>query len=403
MGTTIHQVSATFRIFDPVGLDTPAVGSPNNAFCVDRYPIVLESFVEVLAALIGDIHGSRQVVVVDGLPLLTSEISKMRTHGLDLIGVGIGGGRCVGVGPNRSRTANSQKGTEKQNCSTHSPQGKRQGNYLSHGVAMADVTLDPNAFGYLRDPDKKPDEKPDWSFTLDLAPKFKALATGDVDFREHCTTTHQKSLPACVGNSTADAVEVLSSLQGFPKVELSRLFVWTLARNLMDVDHDGKGDIDKKTGTYIRLAFEVISHFGICLEEYWPYDLTKWNVPPSILAMRKATGRKIKGYYRITETGKDRPDAILKALQAQHPVVFGTQIDQAFMDYKKGTLGVPTGPSLGGHAMVVVGFDSARGFIVKNSWGEDWGEDGFGYFAPEYLSWGKTWDIWVPTMGHNFI
>jgi hypothetical protein len=172
---------------------------------------------------------------------------------------------------------------------------------------------------------------------------------------------------------------------------------------MMDTDKDGKGDYDKKTGTYIRLAFDVLHHFGICLEKYWPYDQSKWDQLPSLIAMRKATSRKIKAYYRITETGKDRSPALLKALQANHPIVFGTIIDQAFMGYKgKGAIGIPTGKTIGGHAMLCVGYDSQRGFIVKNSWGSSWGDGGFAYFSPEYMDWNKTWDIWVPTLGKDF-
>lgn len=258
-------------------------------------------------------------------------------------------------------------------------------------------------FGYLPDPAKKPGEKPDWSFSMDLAPTLSSNLTGDVDFRDHCTDTNQRSLPSCVGNASADAVEVLSSLQGHPKVELSRLFVWTLARNLMDRDGDKKGDYQKKTGTFIRLAFDVLGHFGICLEKDWPYDQSKWDRLPSLKAMRKATGRKIKGYYRITETDSDRPEAILKALRAQHPVVFGTDIDEAFLEREGGSIvDIPSGKIVGGHAMLCVGFDSQKGFIVKNSWGPDWRDEGYAYFTPEYMGWVKTWDLWVPTIGRDF-
>lgn len=260
----------------------------------------------------------------------------------------------------------------------------------------------PSGYGYLPDPPKQAGDKPDWVFSTELVPRIAKFSTGDVDFRMFCTDSHQYSLPSCVGNATADSVEILSALQGHPKVELSRLFVWTLARNMMDTNKDGHGDIDVRTGTYIRLAFDVIAHFGICLEEYWPYDLSQWKVPPSLVAMRKATSRKIKGYYRITETGADRPAAILKALQSGHPVVFGTDIPENFSSYQGGTVDTPRS-SAGAHAMACVGYDRQRGFVIKNSWGRGWGESGFGYFSPEYMSWERTRDIWVPTMGHNFI
>ena len=37
----------------------------------------------------------------------------------------------------------------------------------------------------------------------------------------------------------------------------------------------------------------------------------------------------------------------------------------------------------GGHAVALVGYSSGR-FIVRNSWGTDWGDDGFAYASLAY-------------------
>lgn len=264
--------------------------------------------------------------------------------------------------------------------------------------------------GYLRDPEKKPGEKPDFSFTEKLRPALGSLIVpGDVDFSEHTTHTNQYNAPSCVGNATADSVEVLNSIEHGSKIQLSRMFVWTLCRNMMDSDRDGRGDIDQIKGTYIRLAFDVLSRFGICREDLpvseggWPYDMSKMKVLPSLKAMRAATGHRIHSYYRITETGEDRIEALLAALRAKHPVVFGTLVDRDFQRLSdEGPVGIPKGATVGGHAMMLVGYDSAKGFLVKNSWGSGWGEGGLAYMSPEYMAWEKTWDIWVPTSGSVF-
>jgi hypothetical protein len=255
------------------------------------------------------------------------------------------------------------------------------------------------SFGYVQDP---PNEK-DFDFQ-DLKATFGAVtaSTGDVDFRKNCTSTNQKSLGSCVGNSTADSIEILNSLEGRPHVELSRLFPWTLARNMMDDNMDGRGDVDINKGTYIRLAFDVIRSVGICPETDWPYDLTKWNRLPSLKAMRTATGHKIKSFYRIKSGGETRCDEVLAALRSEHPVVFGTQIGKEFPKLRnEGPVGIPS-DSVGGHAMVCVGYISGKGFIVKNSWGRTWGDGGFWIMKPEYMGWSSTHDIWVPTRGTTF-
>jgi hypothetical protein len=265
-------------------------------------------------------------------------------------------------------------------------------------------------FGYLPDPPKKAGEKPDFDFTTKLLPKLKVVSTGDVDLSAHTSSTNQYSASSCAGNATADSVEVLNSIAGLPKIQLSRLFIYTLARNLMDMDGDGRSDIDKDAGTYIRLCFDILARFGICREDLgskeggWPYDLDKIATLPSLKAMRAATAHRIHGYYKIYEDGDYRLEFILEALRAYHPVVFGTSVTRAFTQLRgEGPVGPPEGQTtIGGHAMMIVGFDSQKGFLIKNSWGDFWGNGGFCYMTPEYIAWSGTSDIWVPTKGTEF-
>lgn len=261
------------------------------------------------------------------------------------------------------------------------------------------MQIEPGKFGYSQDP---PSEA-DFDFKSSLAPRLAQATSGDPDLRSFCTETDQLSAGACVGNASADSVEVLDAVEGRPRIQLSRLFVYTLARNMMDIDRDGRGDIDRDDGTYIRLAFEVLNRFGICTEAKWPYDLSKLHVLPSLKAMREATGHRIHSYYRIHETGDARCDAVLQALRSNHPVVFGTKIDSYFLQLTNDTpVGIPQGDIRGGHAMLIVGYLTGLGFLVKNSWGNKWGDLGFWFMKPEYLSWEHTKDLWVPTSGTTF-
>lgn len=248
----------------------------------------------------------------------------------------------------------------------------------------------------------------------DLAPKLPALTAGDIDLRQYCTETDQEEASSCAGNATADAVEILNAQEEEtkalaegriprPPVQLSRMFVYAMARGMMDEDGDGNADIDKDDGTYIRLCFEILSRYGICDEVIWPYDTKKVFTVPSMKALRQATAHRIHSYFRIKEEGEDRIWAIQSALQAKLPVVFGTLVTSAFTGPSggKGVTSRPTGGTAGGHAMVVVG-RIGENFLVKNSWGRKWGDGGYFLMSPDYLTWENTSDLWVPTMGSAF-
>jgi len=258
----------------------------------------------------------------------------------------------------------------------------------------------PFTYGYVPDPPDDSDE--DFSGALSQR-LVVASDEGNVDLSPHATGTNQYWAGSCVGNATADSVEVLNSLQGRPVPQLSRLFVYAMARSYSDFDHDGRADYNLDEGTHIRLAFRAIKEYGICTEKTWPYDLDKNLLRrPSLRAMREATAHHIQGAYRITETGDARCEAVLRALRAKHPVVFGTTISQSLGSLNDaGPVGIPSDPG-GGHAMLILGYRADKGFLVKNSWGSGWGENGYFYMTPEYLTWGQTHDLWVPTLGTDF-
>ena len=266
-----------------------------------------------------------------------------------------------------------------------------------------------NVYGYLVDPRTRTESDGsvtdlmalDPSYATALQPNLPIVTTGDVDLSKFCVMQNQLRLNSCTGNGTAESVEILNNIAGYQPVPLSREFIYALARNEEpDPTNPGHTMLEKDQGAHIRDCFDVLSRYGVCDEYLWPYDETKVNTSPSLMAQRQALGHKIHSYYRIDATGDDRLDQIVSALRANHPVVFGTNIEQSFEALASNTpVGPPKGATVGGHCMVCVGFSSSKGFIVKNSWGPNWGDGGFAFFTPEYLAWGGTSDIWVPTLG----
>lgn len=260
--------------------------------------------------------------------------------------------------------------------------------------------MNKDAFGLKDDPSDSRDRK--FQDLIRVASKPPPL-TGDVDLSSYCTESRQLWAGSCVGNACADAVEIINAVEGRPRVELSRLFVYALARHLMDDDGDGRNDLNLDEGTFIRIGMDILSRFGICTEAMWPYDLKKLFVAPSLKSMRQAAGHRIHDYYRIGATGDDRLAEIVYALRQRQVVVFGTKVSQDFTKLNhEGPVGPPTGMTKGGHAMIIVGYSAGTGFLIKNSWGKTWGDDGFAFLTEEYIKWERTRDIWVPMRGVTF-
>jgi len=68
----------------------------------------------------------------------------------------------------------------------------------------------------------------------------------------------------------------------------------------------------------------------------------------------------------------------IKQAVYQHPLSVSMQVYSDFYNYTSGVYKRVSENSEGGHAVLIVGWDDAeRCWIVKNSWGPSWGEDGY--------------------------
>ena len=258
--------------------------------------------------------------------------------------------------------------------------------WVEDPVDQRDVSFSASPFSSLSAP----------SQAIDNAPYFKDIS-------------NQLKLPACVANASADLMEAASVLDkvqaGMPldlaratTPDLSRLFILWNAHNEMGPKETGNAS----SGTYNRLAMDVLARFGVCTEERWPYDEAKTTVRPSIMAYREAFPNRFNAFYSIDLDGDARLEAIVQALGARHNVLFGTSVSQSFMSHKDGVAHVPSSSDavVGRHAMVVCGWDPAiRAFKVRNSWGCYWGNDGYWWAGEDYIAWSETKSLWIPTKG----
>ena len=91
---------------------------------------------------------------------------------------------------------------------------------------------------------------------------------------------------------------------------------------------------------------------------------------------------------------------IVNVLTHGIPVVFGVTLYDSFESREVANSGMVPMPStservVGGHCMVIVGSTDTH-FIVRNSWGFDWGQGGYCYMPHEYLTdEGLADDFWA--------
>ncbi|CAF3440069.1 unnamed protein product [Rotaria sp. Silwood2] len=218
----------------------------------------------------------------------------------------------------------------------------------------------------------------------------------EVDLREHMTPTEdQSSVSSCTTNALAGAYEYLLKKTTGRHIDVSRLFMYYNARVKGNVDGGPIEDV----GCVMTDAIEALSEFGVCLESLWPYDISKVDTRPSEQAFAQAKDHSIKPAASVDID----LNAMKKCLADGFPFVFGLDLFASFNKASEsGIVPMPDKNEMsleihGSHAMLAVGYnDQSRTFIVRNSWGEDWGDKGYCYMPYDYLT-HQTYcfDVWA--------
>ncbi len=146
-------------------------------------------------------------------------------------------------------------------------------------------------------------------------------------------------------------------------------------------------------GTYPRTAMKVLARRGVCREECWSYRPYQTDSPcPE--ADRQAYPFRIRTYARL-----EGVEEMTRSLSVNGPFLAGVEVFPEWMEERGGKIPLPREGenSLGGHAVCIVGYSRAGKFFkFKNSWGERWGEAGYGYLPFGYLE-SYCRDAWSAT------
>jgi hypothetical protein len=152
-------------------------------------------------------------------------------------------------------------------------------------------------------------------------------------------------------------------------------------------------DRNRRPGSRFESADAALQRWGQPHEERYPYDPTRDDTQP-LRAIADAGG---PGWFRHRLRQTPITEEALKEELNQHRLVaIGLLLTRAFHASRDGNIPLPTPGEafLGGHAVTLVGYDDDRGsFIFRNSWGNRWGDRGYGYLPYGYL--GHIKDAWT--------
>ena len=183
----------------------------------------------------------------------------------------------------------------------------------------------------------------------------------EVDWREKGAVTPVKDQASC---GSCWAFSATGSLEGGNFVANGKLISLS-EQQLVDCDPKSNGC----GGGLMTNAFEYVMKKGLCTEEDYPYHAKDEDCKDD-----KCTAAiQIKGYEEVAAYD----GAALKAAVSKAPVSVAVEADSAvFQMYTGGVVdSTACGTSLN-HGVLAVGYTDEY-WIVKNSWGPSWGDEGY--------------------------
>ena len=184
------------------------------------------------------------------------------------------------------------------------------------------------------------------------------------------------------GTFYAQSVACMKEWQERKNYNFSEYFSPQFFYNLRSNKYDE--DPENDSGMYGRDVMRLLKKHGICPEKIYPYGKIQHrdDIPPEVYG--EAVLNIIDSYARINNI-----EDLKMSLFLNGPAIIGFPV----YNYTGQMWKQKDNESFkGGHAMTIVGYNE-YGFIIRNSWGDNWNEDGYTIY--HYKDWGAHWEIWA--------
>ncbi len=183
------------------------------------------------------------------------------------------------------------------------------------------------------------------------------------------------------------------------QIEPSRLFLYKTARRLSFLVADA--------GVPLRATLKAIARFGLPPEHQWPYEPSRFDreLDPTLFCY----GQDFRAmrYARLDPpaiSGATVLERVKELLRCGFPVVFGFPVHSSIT--RQAWISWPRADDWlrGGQAVVAMGYDDEMrqdghsgkgGLMIRNCWGEAWGDGGYGYLPYRYVTSRLACDFWT--------
>lgn len=146
-------------------------------------------------------------------------------------------------------------------------------------------------------------------------------------------------------------------------------------------------DTQDDSGSTVSEGIIALKKFGVCREQSWHYDISKFKIKPPATCYTEAKTHEVITAVPIAQNGY----SMKQCLASGFPIVLGIQVYESFESEEVAKTGIVPLPKdgeqlMGSHCIVCVGYqDSKKVWIMRNSWG-NWGMNGYFEIPYAYLT-----------------